>query len=89
MRIVRYARPGTGLSDRDVPPRTQEDEVILLGRVLDAVGAARCSLFAISCAGPIALGFTARHPERVDKICFYGSYAIGRDIGTDEVKDAI
>ncbi len=88
-RVVRYDRPGTGLSDRKVPARTLPDEVDLLGRVLDAVGVDSCSLLAISCAGPVALSFAANHPQRVDKICFYGSYVVGRDIGTDDVKDAI
>jgi pimeloyl-ACP methyl ester carboxylesterase len=37
-RVVRYDRPGTGLSDRDVPPRTQASEVQLLATVADALG---------------------------------------------------
>ena len=89
LRIVRYDRPGTGLSDRDVPARTLEDEVDLLARVLEAMGAEHCSLFAISCAGPVALRFAAQSTEAVNKICFYGSYALGNDIGTDKVKEAM
>ncbi len=51
-RVVRYDRPGTGLSDRDVPPRTQADEVQLLATLADALGDTKFSIFAVSCAGP-------------------------------------
>src|SRR5919197_3487306 len=51
-RVVRYDRPGTGLSDRDVPPRTQADEVQLLALLADELGETQFSLFAVSCAGP-------------------------------------
>src|SRR3977135_1118154 len=37
-RVVRYDRPGTGLSDRDVPPRTQAAEVQLLANARRCTG---------------------------------------------------
>src|SRR6266478_6231416 len=54
-RVVRYDRPGTGLSDRDVPPRTQADEVQLLATLADELGDNQFSMFAVSCAGPVAI----------------------------------
>src|SRR5207244_8161886 len=72
-RVVRYDRPGTGLSDRDVPPRTQEAEVQLLATLADALGDAQFSIFAVSCAGPVALTYAATHQERVRRLCLYGS----------------
>jgi len=88
-RVVRYDRPGTGLSDRDVPPRTQAAEVRLLAMLADALGDAQFSMFAVSCAGPVALSYAARHQERVRRLCLYGSYASGSDIATPELRDAL
>jgi pimeloyl-ACP methyl ester carboxylesterase len=88
-RVVRYDRPGTGLSDRDVPPRTQADEVQLLATLVDELGDSQFSLFAVSCAGPVALAYAAAHQERVRRLCFYGSYARGSDIATPALRDAI
>ncbi|WP_334500510.1 alpha/beta fold hydrolase [Bradyrhizobium sp. AZCC 1678] len=88
-RVVRYDRPGTGLSDRDVPPRTQADEVQLLATLADELGDSQFSLFAVSCAGPVALTYAAAHQERVRRLCFYGSYARGADIATPDLRDAI
>lgn len=88
-RVVRYDRPGTGLSDRDVPPRTQADEVQLLATLADELGDSQFSLFAVSCAGPVALTYAAVHQERVRRLCFYGSYARGTDIATPDLRDAL
>lgn len=88
-RVVRYDRPGTGLSDRDVAPRTQADEVQLLATLADALGDSQFSIFAVSRAGPIALAYAAAHQERVRRLCFYGSYARGTDIATPVLRDAI
>ncbi|MEH2506706.1 pimeloyl-ACP methyl ester carboxylesterase/DNA-binding winged helix-turn-helix (wHTH) protein [Bradyrhizobium sp. AZCC 1578] len=88
-RVVRYDRPGTGLSDRDVPPRTLADEVQLLATIADAIGDSQFSLFAVSCAGPVALSYAAAHQERIRRLCFYGSYADGSDIATPDLRDAL
>jgi pimeloyl-ACP methyl ester carboxylesterase len=88
-RVVRYDRPGTGLSDRDVPPRTQADEVQLLATLADALGDSQFSIFAVSCAGPVALAYAAAHQERVSRLCLYGSYANGADIATPDLRDAL
>lgn len=88
-RVVRYDRPGTGLSDRDVPPRTQAAEVRLLAMLADALGDEQFSMFAVSCAGPVALTYAATHPERVRRLCLYGSYANGSDVATPELRDAL
>jgi pimeloyl-ACP methyl ester carboxylesterase len=88
-RVVRYDRPGTGLSDRDVPARTQEAEVHLLSMIADALGEARFSIFAVSCAGPVALTYASMHHDRIRRLCLYGSYASGSDVATPELRDAL
>jgi len=88
-RVVRYDRPGTGLSDRDVPPRTQAAEVQLLATLADALGDSQFSIFAVSCAGPVALTYAAMHQERIRRLCLYGSYAKGSDIAPPDLRDAL
>jgi len=88
-RVVRYDRPGTGLSDRDVLPRTQASEVQLLAALADALGDAQFSMFAVSCAGPVALTYAAAHPGRIRRLCLYGSFASGSDVLTPELRDAL
>jgi len=88
-RVVRYDRPGTGLSDRDVPPRTQASEVQLLAALADAMGDAEFSMLAVSCAGPVALTYAAAHPDRIRRLCLYGSFARGSDAATPKLRDAL
>jgi pimeloyl-ACP methyl ester carboxylesterase len=87
-RVVRYDRPGSGLSDRDVAPRTQVSEVQLLGALADALGDSQFSMFAVSCGGPAALTYAAAHPDRIRRLCLYGSFTSGSDAVLPEVGDA-
>jgi hypothetical protein len=55
----------------------------------DALGEAQFSMFAVSCAGPVALTYAATHQERVRRLCLYGSYANGSDVAAPELRDAL
>lgn len=90
-RLVRYDRPGVGLSDRDVPPQesTLEREVELLGAMLDALDCERATLFGGSSGGATAIAFAARFPHRVDRLLLYGTFADGASIAPREVREAI
>ena len=87
--VVRYDRPGVGLSDRDVPPRTLEDETALLAALIDHLGAATVALFCVSCGGPTAIRYAAEHPDRVDRLVFANSFVRGTDLGPPEVRSAL
>ena len=89
MRLVRYDRPGVGLSDRDVAPRTLADEVALLEDLATELGEPSYDLFAISCGGPIAMLHAAAQPHKVSRICFYGSFVDGQSICSGEVQNAV
>lgn len=65
--VVRYDRPGAGLSAAGGESDSLATEVAVLGAVLDHLGAESAALFAVSCAGPPALVFAARQPERVSR----------------------
>jgi pimeloyl-ACP methyl ester carboxylesterase/DNA-binding CsgD family transcriptional regulator len=90
-KLVRYDRLGVGLSDRDgvdAPP-TAEEEVELLGRVLDELGLQRVTLIGGSSGGCSAISFAARFPERVERLLLYGTYAHGAAISSPQVREAI
>jgi pimeloyl-ACP methyl ester carboxylesterase/DNA-binding CsgD family transcriptional regulator len=89
--LVRYDHPGTGMSDREVDPTalTLDDEVALLGAVMDELGLGRVSLVGGSSGGCAAIAFAARFPERVDRLLLYGTYADGASIAPPDVREAL
>lgn len=72
---VRYDGRGMGLSDRDFDDFSLDAQVRDLEAAIDAVGAERVALNAISQGGPTAITYAVRHPERVSRILLYGSFA--------------
>jgi pimeloyl-ACP methyl ester carboxylesterase len=87
--VVRYDRPGVGLSDRERATFTLDDEVSTLEAVLDGLGAPRVSLLAVSCGAPPALMLAARRPERLERLVVFGGYACGSSIAAPEVRAAL
>lgn len=87
--VVRYDRPGAGLSDRSRESVDVAGEVSALARLVDHLELERFSLFAVSCAGPIALRYAAANPGRVDRLAFFGSFVDGADVGDRSVREAL
>jgi pimeloyl-ACP methyl ester carboxylesterase/DNA-binding winged helix-turn-helix (wHTH) protein len=87
--VVRYDRPGVGLSDRDASPRSLAAETRLLGDLIDHLGADRVSLFCVSCGGPPGIRFAADQPERVERIVFANSFVFGSDLGPPALRSAL
>lgn len=78
--VVRYDRPGTGLSDRGVgPPDTLDGELALLEHIVGKVPGP-VSIFGASSGGPVSVRFAVRHPEAVQRLILYGTYAEGAGI---------
>ena len=96
-RLILFDRRGTGGSDdvprSDVP--TWEEWTEDVRAVLDAAGSTRTAIFASGDAGPIAVLFTAMHPERVSALVLFNTtarYLVADDypIGVSpEVVDAV
>jgi pimeloyl-ACP methyl ester carboxylesterase/DNA-binding CsgD family transcriptional regulator len=76
--VVRYDERGCGLSDRQVEDLSLDARVADLEAVIDAAGLERVDLLGLSQGGPAAIAYAARHPERVDHLVLYGTYARGR-----------
>ena len=76
-RVIRYDERNNGMSEREVPEVSFDTWVRDLETVVDAAGLDRFSLLGISRGGPIAIAYTMRHPERVNKLVLYGTFAVG------------
>jgi pimeloyl-ACP methyl ester carboxylesterase/DNA-binding CsgD family transcriptional regulator len=87
--VIRYDKPGCGLSDRDGVDLSFEGQVAAALAVADAVGADRFSLFGASQGGQLAAALAARYPERVEALVLYGTCASGGDLAPAEVRDSV
>ncbi|MDW3218030.1 MAG: adenylate/guanylate cyclase domain-containing protein [Acidimicrobiales bacterium] len=77
-RVVRYDRPGVGMSGRDDRPFDLHTEAAYLRAVMDAASTdGPADVLAISCGGPPAIVVATDDPARVRRIVFFGSYAEG------------
>ncbi|MFH8248968.1 alpha/beta fold hydrolase [Microbacterium sp. B2969] len=73
--VIRYDERGHGLSDRNVTDHGLEARVADLEAVADDAGFERFALMAMAQGGPVAIEYAVRHPERLTRLMFYGSYA--------------
>jgi len=81
--IVRYDERGYGLSDWDVTEHGLEARIGDLEAVADDAGLDRFALMGMAQGGPPAIAYATRHPERVTRLLFYGSYAGAVTGGSD------
>jgi pimeloyl-ACP methyl ester carboxylesterase len=93
-RVVRFDRPGSGLSDRaGAVPAALDDQVGVLAGVLDHVadqlGVGRVHLLGASSGCPVAAAYAATAPDRVDRLVLYGGYARGADIASPAARDSM
>ena len=78
--LVRYDGRGTGLSDREfapdaVPVFGRESFLSDLSAVADACGLSSFAIWASGTAGPGAVEYTARHPDRVSHLILFNTFA--------------
>ena len=82
--IIRYDERGFGLSDRDVREHSLEARISDLEAVVEHAGVERFALMGMSQGGPVTISYAHRHPERVTRLVFYGSYAAALQDPTPE-----
>jgi pimeloyl-ACP methyl ester carboxylesterase/DNA-binding CsgD family transcriptional regulator len=87
--VIRYDRPGCGLSDRDGIDLSFDGQLSAALAVADAAGANRFRLFGASQGGQVAAAIAARHPDRVEALVVYGMCAYGSDLAPAEVRNSI
>ena len=75
--VVLFDRRGAGLSDP--PPAGERAGLAALAldieAVLDACGARQAALFGVTFGCPVAVGFAASHPDRVQALVLAGGFA--------------
>ncbi|MDQ6436037.1 alpha/beta fold hydrolase [Mesorhizobium sp. LHD-90] len=76
--LVRYDQRGNGLSDWTLTDCSLERFVDDLEAVVDAAGLDRFALYGTSQGAPIAIAYSARHPNRVSRLVLQGGFAQGR-----------
>src|SRR5262249_11048826 len=89
--VIRFDRPGTGLSDRgdSAPELTVEADVRTIAAIADELGLAELWLLGLSSGGCPASMFAARHPERVRSLVLVGAYAHGEAIAPAPLRAAM
>ncbi len=85
--LLRYDARGCGLSDRDTTDLSFDNWVRDFECVIDAAGVRRFDLLATCWGGPVAITYAAKHPERVNRLVLYGTYALGRLRWSDRPKE--
>ena len=88
--LIRYDRPGCGISDRTPPPDPSvEGELDVVTAVLADAGVTRTDIVASSLGVPLMIEWAARHPESVNRLVLYGGWARGADVATPAVQEHV
>ncbi len=77
---IRYDARGSGMSDRDVADYSLDGHMLDLEAVVDRQGLESFVLYAPVLAGPVAIAYAARHPQRVSHLILWNSFARGSDL---------
>ena len=84
--LVRYAVRGTGYSERDVSDHSLDALVADVEAVVDRLELDRFDMFGAFDAGPVAIAYAARHPERVSHLILWCSWARSSDIRSPRIR---
>ncbi len=79
-KIVHYDGRGSGLSDRRPADYSLDAHALDLKAVLDKLGLERVDLWAFLTSGPVAIAYSAQHPESVSRLVFWCSLARASDL---------
>jgi pimeloyl-ACP methyl ester carboxylesterase/DNA-binding CsgD family transcriptional regulator len=82
--LVRYDRPGCGLSDPYDGPRTMAVELKTISAVTTALGLTSFDVLGTSLGAAVAAQWAADRPETVSRLALYGGWATGRAIGDED-----
>ena len=87
--LVRYDRPGCGLSGPCVRPPSMGLELEALSAVMEATGVDRVDLVGASLGAVVAAAWAAAHPDRVSRLVLYGGWVRGRDLADAAVRQHV
>ena len=75
-RVVIFDKRGNGLSGRIKSPPTLEERMDDIRLVMDEIHSQRAVIFGFSEGGSLSALYSAMHPERVDRLIIFGSFAV-------------
>jgi pimeloyl-ACP methyl ester carboxylesterase/DNA-binding CsgD family transcriptional regulator len=75
--VVRWDRPGFGLSDRDATDLSLDGELALIEYLTRFLSIEEARVVAAGDSGPVQIEFAARHPARVSHMALFGTAAEG------------
>ncbi len=84
--LVRYDKPGCGLSAGTDRPPSMELELETLDAVIAAAGAPTIDLLGISFGAAVAAQWAARNPGRVNRLMLYGGWIDGARVAEPAVR---
>jgi pimeloyl-ACP methyl ester carboxylesterase/DNA-binding CsgD family transcriptional regulator len=87
--LVRYDKPGCGLSGPVDRPYSMDLELETLQAVAEAVGAEQFDLFGASLGSPVAATWAASHPQSVRRLILYGGWVQGQQIASPAVQQHV
>lgn len=87
--LIRYDRPGCGLSERSSADPSVESELQVVDAVLASLAVERTDVVASSLGVPLMVAWAAEHAESVGRLVLYGGWARGDDVGTPEAREHV
>src|SRR5262249_33994225 len=87
--LVRYDRPGVGLSDRSSVDFTLATELASIEAVAAHHHLDRFALIGGSLRAPPAIAFAAAPPNQVSRLVIYGGFAAGHKLASPDMQSAL
>lgn len=87
--LIRYDKPGCGLSGPSARPPSMDLELEALSAVVEASGSPTVDLLGVSFGAPVAATWAANHPHRVSRLLLYGGWVRGRDLAEPAVQQHV
>jgi pimeloyl-ACP methyl ester carboxylesterase/DNA-binding CsgD family transcriptional regulator len=84
--LLRYDVRGTGYSEREVSDHSLDALVADVKAVVDRLDLGRFDIFGAFDAGPVAIAYAARHPERVSHLILWCSWARTSEIRSPRIR---
>lgn len=87
--LIRYDRPGNGLSDPAPGGDLVSVEMSVLDGLLRTLGLACAELLGTSLSAPLAVMWAARRPETVERLVLYGGWVEGARVATPQLREHV
>jgi pimeloyl-ACP methyl ester carboxylesterase/DNA-binding CsgD family transcriptional regulator len=84
--LVRYDARGTGCSQREIADYSLDAQVGDVELVVDHLGLRQFAVLGAADAGPVAIAYAARHPERVSRLVLWCTWVRSADVTSSRIR---